>query len=32
MTNIIPVNGSNIPVVAKGSASKLDEKAFLRLN
>lgn len=31
MTNIIPVNGSNIPVVAKGSASKLDEKAFLRL-
>ena len=31
MTNIIPVNGSSIPVVAKGSASKLDEKAFLRL-
>jgi len=32
MTNITPVNGSNIPVVAKGSgAQKLDETAFLRL-
>lgn len=31
MTTISPVNGSSIPVVAKGSASKLDETAFLRL-
>lgn len=31
MTNLTPVNGSSIPAVAKGSASKLDEKAFLRL-
>ena len=32
MTSITPVNGSNIPTLAKGSAEqKLDEKAFLRL-
>jgi len=32
MTTITPVNGSNIPVVPKGTgATKLDETAFLRL-
>lgn len=32
MTAITPVNGSNIPVVPKGTgATKLDETAFLRL-
>ena len=32
MTSTTPVNGSNIPVVAKGTgAQKLDETAFLRL-
>ncbi len=32
MTSTTPVNGSNIPVVAKGAgAQKLDETAFLRL-
>ncbi|MBK7283543.1 MAG: flagellar hook capping protein [Sphingomonadales bacterium] len=32
MTSTTPVNGSNIPVVPKGTAAqKLDETAFLRL-